>query len=56
MFQDLTRLNPLMTVGSHLLDTLKAHRPDSDNWRQQRRDELLERGHWRPASTPFPTS
>ena len=45
VFQDpMTRLNPLMTVGSHLLDTLKAHRPDSsDSWRQQRRDELLER-------------
>ena len=45
VFQDpMTRLNPLMTVGAHLLDTLKAHRPDSnDRWRQQRRDELLER-------------
>ena len=45
VFQDpMTRLNPLMTVGTHLLDTLKAHRPDSsDSWRQQRRDELLER-------------
>ncbi|HGY5553580.1 MAG TPA: ATP-binding cassette domain-containing protein, partial [Prochlorococcus sp.] len=27
VFQDpMTRLNPLMTVGQHLLDTLKAHR------------------------------
>ena len=33
-----------MTVGAHLLDTLKAHRPESnDRWRQKRRDELLER-------------
>lgn len=45
VFQDpMTRLNPLMTVGAHLLDTLKAHRPDSsDRWRRQRCDELLEK-------------
>ncbi|HGY5550304.1 MAG TPA: ABC transporter ATP-binding protein [Prochlorococcus sp.] len=45
VFQDpMTRLNPLMTVGQHLLDTLKAHRPESTtNWRQQRAEDLLER-------------
>ena len=45
VFQDpMTRLNPLMTVGAHLLDTLKAHRPDrSAASRRQRACELLER-------------
>ena len=45
VFQDpMTRLNPLMTVGGHLQDTLKAHRPDSSvSWRRERSDELLER-------------
>ncbi len=29
IFQDpMTRLNPLMTIGDHCLETLKAHRPD----------------------------
>ncbi len=29
VFQDpMTRLNPLMTIGEHLVDTLKAHRPN----------------------------
>ena len=39
----MTRLNPLMTVGQHLLDTLKAHRRESStSWRRQRAEELLE--------------
>ncbi|HGY5555905.1 MAG TPA: ABC transporter ATP-binding protein [Prochlorococcus sp.] len=44
VFQDpMTRLNPLMTVGQHLLDTLKAHRRESStSWRRQRAEELLE--------------
>ena len=44
VFQDpMTRLNPLMTVGQHLLDTLKAHRRESStSWRKQRAEELLE--------------
>lgn len=44
VFQDpMTRLNPLMTVGGHLLDTLRAHRPDMDaSSRRQRADRLLE--------------
>ena len=45
VFQDpMTRLNPLMTIGAHLEDTLQAHRPA---WPQRRRrqqaEELLER-------------
>ncbi len=45
VFQDpMTRLNPLMTVGGHLLDTLKAHRPENSSaWRLERSKELLER-------------
>ena len=45
VFQDpMTRLNPLMTVGNHLLDTLKAHRPESTSaWRRQRANDLLEK-------------
>ena len=45
VFQDpMTRLNPLMTIGEHLGDTLAAHRPA---WQQrqvrQRAEELLAR-------------
>jgi len=45
VFQDpMTRLNPLMTVGGHLLDTLQAHQQgQSPSWRRQRAEELLER-------------
>ena len=44
VFQDpMTRLNPLMTVGGHLLDTLRAHRPDmGDGERLKRAEALLE--------------
>ena len=44
VFQDpMTRLNPLMTVGGHLLDTLSAHRPGMNHAeRLQRAEELLE--------------
>jgi len=43
VFQDpMTRLNPLLTIGAHLADTLAAHRPA---WRRhqlrQRAEELL---------------
>ena len=45
VFQDpMTRLNPLLSVGDHLSDTLAEHRP---SWRRrqvrQRAEELLER-------------
>ena len=45
VFQDpMTRLNPLLTIGEHLADTLAAHRP---GWRRRRIREraalLLER-------------
>ena len=45
VFQDpMTRLNPLLTIGEHLADTVRAHRPA---WRRsavrQRAEELLER-------------
>ncbi|WP_115024523.1 ABC transporter ATP-binding protein [Synechococcus sp. UW69] len=45
VFQDpMTRMNPLMTVGGHLIDTLRAHRPDTSNTaHQERARELLER-------------
>ena len=45
VFQDpMTRLNPLMPVGDHLLDTLKAHRSTtSPQWRKTRALDLLER-------------
>ena len=45
VFQDpMTRLNPLMPVGEHLLDTLKAHRSStSGQWRKTRALDLLER-------------
>lgn len=45
VFQDpMTRLNPLLTVGDHLTDTLAAHRPA---WRRpalrERAEDLLQR-------------
>ncbi|MGB1621799.1 MAG: ABC transporter ATP-binding protein [Synechococcus sp.] len=45
VFQDpMTRLNPLLSAGGHLLDTLRAHRPDSTaQWRMARAVDLLER-------------
>ena len=45
VFQDpMTRLNPLMPIGTHLIDTLQAHRPESSaRWRRQRAEALLER-------------
>ena len=45
VFQDpMTRLNPLMTIGTHLQDTLAAHRPQWGRQRARRRAvELLRR-------------
>ena len=45
VFQDpMTRMNPLLSVGGHLIDTLRAHRPDtSAAAHQERAHELLER-------------
>ena len=45
VFQDpMTRMNPLMTVGGHLVDTLGAHRPNASKAAQQERArDLLER-------------
>ena len=45
VFQDpMTRMNPLMTVGNHLVDTLRAHRHDlSAADRRNRAEALLER-------------
>ncbi|KGG11466.1 MULTISPECIES: ABC transporter ATP-binding protein [Prochlorococcus] len=45
VFQDPgSRLNPLMTIGEHLLDTLRAHQPDqSSSWMKNRSEELLEK-------------
>jgi len=45
VFQDpMTRLNPLLTIGEHLRDTLQAHRPDqADPIRRQRATALLAR-------------
>lgn len=45
VFQDpMTRLNPLLTIGAHLTDTLRAHRPDwSRRQLRQRAEELLGR-------------
>ena len=45
VYQDpMTRLNPLMTAGEHLLDTLGTHRPETDRkWKLQKAQELLER-------------
>ncbi|MFM8524562.1 MAG: dipeptide ABC transporter ATP-binding protein [Cyanobacteriota bacterium] len=45
VFQDpMTRLNPLLTIGEHLADTLQAHRPQ---WRRtqirERAESLLQR-------------
>lgn len=45
VFQDpMTRLNPLLSIGAHLTDTLQAHRP---RWRRvqlrHRAEELLAR-------------
>jgi len=50
VFQDpMTRLNPLLTIGEHLADTLAEHRP---RWRRRqlrrRAEELLERVGIRP--------
>ncbi len=44
VFQDpMTRLNPLMTIGDHLLDTIKAHRSDKGSvWIKQKAVALLE--------------
>jgi len=44
VFQDpMTRLNPLMTVGQHLLDTLGAHRSNRpEAARRRRAEELLD--------------
>ncbi|WP_036901536.1 ABC transporter ATP-binding protein [Prochlorococcus sp. MIT 0601] len=43
VFQDpMNRLNPLMTIGDHLIDTLKAHKPDKTSlWHRHRSEELL---------------
>jgi peptide/nickel transport system ATP-binding protein len=44
VFQDpMTRLNPLLTVGEHLRDTLAAHRPGGRHQLRARVEELLER-------------
>ncbi len=45
VFQDpMTRLNPLMTIGGHLLDTLKAHLPEQPvKFHRHRAEELLEK-------------
>ncbi len=45
VFQDpASRLNPLMTVGKHLLDTLQAHLPEkSSKWIRWRAEELLSK-------------
>jgi peptide/nickel transport system ATP-binding protein len=44
VFQDpMTRLNPLLTVGEHLRDTLAAHRPGDRRGSRTRAMELLER-------------
>ncbi len=45
VFQDpMTRLNPLLTIGAHLTDTFKAHRPQkSKSWSRQKAEELLEK-------------
>jgi len=44
VFQDpMTRLNPLMTIGEHLIDTIRAHRPQKSSvWLRQRAMTLLE--------------
>ena len=45
VFQDpMTRLNPLMSIGEHLADTLAAHRPQQQRrQRRERAEELLAR-------------
>lgn len=45
IFQDpMSRLNPLITVGGHLLDTLQAHLPKTNpEWRKQKAKRLLEK-------------
>ena len=44
VFQDpMTRLNPLLTVGEHLRDTLAAHRPGDRRQLRARAEELLGR-------------
>ncbi len=45
IFQDPgTRLNPLMTIGSHLVDMLRSHKPDKSSlWIKNRAEELLEK-------------
>ncbi len=45
IFQDpMTRLNPLLTIGEHLVDTLKAHHLQRDScWMRQKAESLLER-------------
>ncbi len=45
VFQDPgTRLNPLMTIGEHLMDTLHSHQPDqSSSFRRMRSEELLKK-------------
>ena len=45
VFQDPgSRLNPLMTIGGHLLDTLQAHYPDKTSlWMRLRAEELLDK-------------
>ena len=50
VFQDpMTRLNPLLTVGEHLRDTLAAHRPEGRRQLRARVEELLERVGIEPA-------
>ncbi|KGG16745.1 Cell division transporter [Prochlorococcus sp. MIT 0602] len=45
VFQDPgSRLNPLMTIGEHLLDTLRSHEPNkSPSWMRFRAEELLDK-------------
>ncbi len=51
VFQDpMSRLNPLMSIGAHLLDTLKAHKPEeTEEWRMERAEELLRKVGINPA-------
>jgi peptide/nickel transport system ATP-binding protein len=50
VFQDpMTRLNPLLTVGEHLRDTLAAHRPGGRRQLRARAEELLARVGIEPA-------
>ncbi len=50
VFQDpMTRLNPLMTVGDHLIDTLRAHQPKASRSKLKiEADELLTKVGLRP--------